>query len=103
MVLTVPEDLRIYFYNCPEKLDKLIKCGIEMLKELMKEIHGEEIEFGYIVVLQTTGRSAQYNPHLHIMMTAGGLYNQDNWHDIEYIPFDYFHKKWQYFLFKMMK
>lgn len=94
VVLTVPEDLRIYFYNCPEKLDKLIKCGIEMLKELMKEIHSEEIEFGYIVVLQTAGRSAQYNPHLHIMMTAGGLDEQENWHDINYIPFDYFHKKW---------
>jgi len=26
-------------------------------------------------------------------MTAGGLDNQENWHDIEYIPFDYFHKK----------
>jgi len=69
----------------------------------MKEIHGEEIEFGYIVVLQTAGRSAEYNPHVHIMMTAGGLDKQDNWHDIEYIPFDYFHKKWQYFLFKMMR
>lgn len=44
-----------------------------MLKEFMSEIHGEEIEFGYIAVLQTAGRSAQYNPHLHIMMTAGGL------------------------------
>jgi hypothetical protein len=87
VILTVPEDLRIYFYNCPEKLDKLIKCGIEMLKELMKEIHGEEIKFGYIVVLQTTG----------------GLDERDNWHYIEYIPFDYFHKKWQYFLFEMMK
>ena len=62
VILTVPESLRVYFYKNPMKLDKLIKCGIEMLKELMREIHGEEIEFGYIVVLQTAGRSAQYNP-----------------------------------------
>ena len=103
VILTVPEALRKYFYNRPQKLDKLIKCGIEMLKELMSEIQGEEIEFGYIVVLQTAGRSAQYNPHLHIMMTAGGLDKQDNWHDIDYVPFNYFHKKWQYFLFKMMR
>jgi hypothetical protein len=52
VVLTVPEDLRIYSYNNQEKLGKLIKCGIEMLKELMSEVHGEEIEFGYITVLQ---------------------------------------------------
>jgi len=58
VILTVPEPLRIYFYNKPKKPDKLIKCGIEMLKELMKELHGEEIEFGYIMVLQTAGRSA---------------------------------------------
>ena len=103
VVLTVPEDLRIYFYNNQEKLDKLIKCGIEMLKELMNEVYGEEVEFGYITVLQTAGRSAEYNPHVHIMMTAGGLDNNDNWHDINFIPFGYLHKKWQYFLFDMMK
>ena len=103
VVLTVPEDLRIYFYNNQEKLSKLIKCGIEMLKEMMSEVYGEEIEFGYITVLQTAGRSSEYNPHVHIMMTAGGLDNNDNWHDIDFIPFDYLHKKWQYFLFEMMK
>ncbi|MFW5928505.1 MAG: IS91 family transposase [Thermoplasmatota archaeon] len=103
VVLTVPEALRVYFYREPEKLDCLIKSGMEMLKDLMEQVHGGTIEFGYIVVLQTAGRSGTYNPHLHIMMTAGGLDDQDNWHDIEYIPFSLLHKKWQYYLFEMMK
>ena len=43
VVLTIPEDLRIYFYNNQEKIPKLIKCGMEMLKELMSEVYGEEM------------------------------------------------------------
>ena len=103
VVLTIPEALRVYFYREPEKLSSFIQVGIEMLKDLMSEVMGKEIEFGYIVLLQTTGRSARYNPHLHIMMTAGGLDEEGSWHDLEYVPFDYLHRKWQYYLFEMMK
>src|SRR3972149_6718782 len=32
----------------------------------------QAVELGYIVVLQTAGRVAKYNPQLHVFMTAGG-------------------------------
>ena len=54
----------------------------------MSIIHGEEIEFAYIVVLQKAGRLAQYNTHLHLMI-AGGLV-QNKWHNIDYLTFDLF-------------
>ena len=103
VVLTMPEVLRVYFYREPEKLKRFIQVGLEMLKELIREVSKKDIECGYIVVLQTAGRSGKYNPHLHIMMTAGGLDDKDEWHDINYIPFNLLHKKWQYHLFEMMK
>jgi len=103
VVLTIPEALRVYFYRAPEKLSRFIQTGLEMLKELIREITKKDIECGYIVVLQTAGRSGTYNPHLHIMMTAGGLDDKDEWQDINYIPFNLLHKKWQYHLFEMMK
>lgn len=70
VILTMPAKLRNYFFEVPNKLNQFIKCGIEMLKDLMREVHGDEIEFGYIVVLQTAGRSSGYNPHLHIILTV---------------------------------
>lgn len=103
VVLTIPETLRIYFYREPKKLSRFIKTGLEMLKEMIREVTKKKIECGYIVVLQTAGRSGTYNPHLHIMMTTGGLDDKGKWHDIKYIPFTLVHKKWQYYLFEMMK
>jgi len=61
------------------------------------------MELGYIVVLQTAGRAANYNPHLHIIMTAGGLDEQEQWQELGYIAYPILHKKWQYYLFGMVK
>jgi len=103
LVLTVPEQLRNYFYKEPRLLDKLIKTGLLMIKDVWDTYFRDSIEAGYIVVLQTAGRSASYNPHLHIMMTAGGFNSNKEWVDIKYIPFSLLHKKWQYHLFEMIK
>lgn len=103
LVLTVPEQLRIFFYKEPKLLDKLIKTGLIMIKDVLDTCFRDSIEAGYIVVLQTGGRSGSYNPHLHIMMTSGGLNSNKEWADIKYIPFSLLHKKWQYHLFEMIK
>lgn len=103
LILTVPEQLRGYFYREPKLLDELIKTGLSMIKDVLETYFREPIEAGYIVVLQTAGRSASYNPHLHIMMTAGGLNSNNEWIDIKYMPYSLLHKKWQYHLFEMIK
>lgn len=103
LILTVPEQLRTYFYRQPKLLDKLIKTGLNMIKDVLETYFREPVEAGYIVILQTAGRSGSYNPHLHIMMTAGGLNSNNEWEDIKYLPFSLLHKKWQYHLFEMIK
>jgi hypothetical protein len=112
LILTVPEQLRVYFYREPKLLDELVKTGLAMIKDVLETYFRDPLEAGYIVVLQTAGRSAGYNPHLHIMMTAGGLNSNHEWRDIKYIPFSLLHKKFylcvarrqgQYHLFEMIK
>jgi hypothetical protein len=46
----------------------------------------QAVELGYIVVLQTAGREANYNPHLHVLMTDGGLNGEGEWQALGYIP-----------------
>jgi hypothetical protein len=62
---------------------------------------------GYIVVVQTNGRSGGYSPHLHIIMTSGGLATNRQgghyWVKLKYFPYQVLHKKWQYHLFGMFK
>jgi hypothetical protein len=103
VVLTVPEDLRIYFYRDMSLLSDLMKCGVEMLTDAVSWHKGQSMELGHIPVIQTAGRSGKWNPHLHIIMTSGGLTKDGKWLSLNYIPFEVLHKKWQYYLFRMLK
>jgi len=47
------------------------------------------------VVLQTAGRSATYNPHLHVLLTDGGLRADGTWQALGYVPYDLLHRVWQ--------
>jgi hypothetical protein len=103
VVLTVPEELRIYFYRDKWLLGKLMPVGHEMLEDALSHYFKEEVEIGSIVVAQTAGRSGEWNPHLHIIMTSGGLTKDHRWRALKYIPFEVLHKKWQYYLFGLIK
>jgi hypothetical protein len=106
-VLTVPDDLRRYFYWEAQLLSELMRVGIECLADTLRTVLRRPVEGGYILVLQTNGRSGSYNPHLHIIMTSGGIVPNGrrgySWVTLKYFPYEILHKKWQYHLFRMLK
>jgi len=55
----------------------------------------QPVQGGYIVVLQTAGRAATYNPPLHVLMTDGGLTGEGAWQTLGYIPYELLHRQWQ--------
>ncbi len=107
VILTVPEQLRTYFYRYRSEKDllsALMQVGYECLEELVGQVKRQSIKIGAIVIVQTHGRSGRYNPHLHILMTNGGINEQvGKWVNLNYFPYEILHKKWQYHLFNMMK
>jgi hypothetical protein len=106
-VLTIPDELRIYFYREARLLSELMKVGIRCLEETLSTVLRRTVSGGYIVVVQTNGRSGSYNPHLHFIMTSGGVvagrHGGQYWLTLRYLPYDMLHKKWQYHLFEMLK
>ena len=106
-VLTVPDELRIYFYKNAGLLSELMRVGIKCLEDTLSTVFRKVVVGGYIVVVQTNGRSGSYNPHLHIIMTAGGLATNRHggryWVKLKYLPYELLHKKWQYHLLEMLK
>lgn len=106
-VLTIPDELRIYFYRNADLLSELMKVGIKCLEDTLCTVLRHSVCGGYIVVVQTNGRSGSYNPHLHIIMTSGGLATSSKgahyWVKLKYLPYKLLHKKWQYHLFEMLK
>src|SRR5437868_3456857 len=74
LTLTVPQALRTLFYQHPtELLDGLMRAAQTAMDAVVAQVKRQVVQLGYIVVLQTAGRSARYNPHLHVIMTEGGL------------------------------
>ncbi len=107
VVLTIPRQLRTYFYRARHNgrfLTAFMHCGYECLEDAVRKIKKKDLKIGAVIVVQTYGRSGQYNPHLHVMMTGGGV-DEDagKWVDVNFFPYDVLHKKWQYHLLNMMK
>ena len=77
IILTIPEQLREIFYNNRHNdnlLSALMRCGYECLEDVVSSIKRLSLKIGIIVVVQTHGRSGRFNPHLHIIMTNGGIH-----------------------------
>jgi hypothetical protein len=80
-----------------------MQCGVAMRSEALLWFTKVTLAAGYVVVLETAGRSGPWNPHLHSLMTAGGMTPQKRWREVDYFPFTVLHKQWQYSLFTMLK
>lgn len=96
LILTLPEGLRTLIYqHAAELLDGLMQVAHTAIDAAVARAKRQVVRLGYIVVLQTAGRSARYNPHLHILLTDGGLRSDGRWQRLAYVPDDLLHRLWQ--------
>jgi len=104
ITLTMPDFIGNIFYNHEELLGPFMRCGVQCLDDFFSYVSGKEIKGGYIVVLQTHGRNGQYNVHLHIIATSGGLDEEaQKWVHLDYLPYKVLHKKWEWYLLEMLR
>lgn len=75
----------------------------ECLKDVFKTAFGSDLDIGLVVVLQTAGRPGNYNPHLHILVSSGGITPENKWRQVSYIPYDIPHRKWQFHLLGFLR
>jgi hypothetical protein len=102
VILTVPEQLRGYFYRARhdrDLLSGLMQCGYQCLEDVVRTARRQRLKIGAIIVVQTHGRSGRYNPHLHVILTDGGINEKEGkWVDLGYFPYTIIQRKWQYHL-----
>jgi hypothetical protein len=103
IVLTMPDFLKKWFYRNRSLLDTFIQTGYTFLKDIFRKVTGVDLDIGAIIVLQTFGRSGRWNPHLHILVTAGGITPEGKWKAVKFIPYEMMHRKWQYHLLTMLR
>src|SRR6266700_2925105 len=89
VVLTMPDTLHLELYQDRSLLADLMQCGVAMLREALSWCTKVKLDAGYVVVLETAGRSGYWNPHLPSLMTSGGMTPQKRWREVETCPLRY--------------
>lgn len=104
IIVTVPGSLWRYFH-AEDMLKLLADCGAQLIKEVVSVcLKGKQyIELGIISVTQTAGRKSTWNPHLHLLVTEGGLDKNNHWHRFYYFDYKILRKKWMYILLTSLK
>ncbi|RNC76617.1 hypothetical protein DA717_14965, partial [Piscirickettsiaceae bacterium NZ-RLO2] len=108
VVLTLPEQLRVPFYNHKNQ-DKLYSDFMRLvhncLQDVIRQMFGnDQLSVAVIVFIHTNGRNGSYNPHLHIILGEGAFNSITNeWLEFKSIPLQLLRKKWQYYLLSMVK
>ena len=105
IVFTIPEELRDYFKKDRSLFDQLfisVQKTIDYLfngKRESKRVDKSKsytITPGYIQVLHTFGRDLKFNPHIHILISEGGINSKTNeFENVRHFNYHLMRKSWQ--------
>jgi hypothetical protein len=104
MVFTIPEELRDVFLEKRHLLRILSDIAAEVVMTYYKtRSKKEEYVPGIITVIHTFGRDLKWNPHVHMLVTEGGIGNSGTWKDNNYIHYAMMRNSWMYLLLSRIK
>ena len=79
-VFTIAEELRPYFLNDRSLLNCLFSAVRSVILRMFhKDNKAELFTPGFILVLHTFGRDLKWNPHIHCLLSEGGLGKSGFW------------------------
>ncbi|MDN2640098.1 transposase, partial [Enterococcus avium] len=103
VIFTIDEGLREIFLK--EKYRKELLKGLmdEAARILLDFFRKHHIQAGVVAILHTFGSQLEYNPHVHLVVTMGGLTKDGKWKDYDYFPFAMLRKYWQNAVLKLIR
>ena len=103
LVFTIPCELRNIFLYDRSLLNLLFKSAAQTILEWCQETAGYIP--GLVLILHTFGSDLKFNPHIHVLLTEGGLNFPDKceWIHNEYIPWNMLKARWKYHLVTYLK
>ncbi|MDA3845697.1 MAG: transposase [Vallitaleaceae bacterium] len=89
-VFTIPEELRHFFFEDRSLLNCLFNAVRSVILRLFYKINNsEKFTPGFICVLHTFGRSINWNPHVHCLVSEGGSGNNIPWRKVFHFNFNF--------------
>ncbi|MBI5788781.1 MAG: transposase [Candidatus Schekmanbacteria bacterium] len=102
IVFTIPEELRQTIFKQRLLIKVMMDCAAKTALEVL-QCKGSDAVPGILAVVHTFGRDLKFNPHVHMLMTEGGLAGDKEWEEIPFLPYDLLRRKWQYYLLTELK
>lgn len=104
VVLTIAEELRPYFYWHRDAIGLLIESAAKVLKSIITDRKKKlKLTPGIIIVVHTFGKDLKFNPHIHALVTEGGLDKNGDWQAVTYFSYEALRKRWQHLVLKSFK
>lgn len=100
LTLTIPQELRTILREVRPLLSCLFEAANQMLKSFFAE---KKITTASTMVIHTFGRKLNWNPHLHIILSCGGLTEVLEWKEQDFIPYKMLSKRWKVLLLNRLK
>jgi len=82
VVFTIPKMLRVFFKYKRKLLGELCRCALRSLTGYFEGLTGSALAPGVIAAIQTFGDRINLHPHLHFLVTEGGVDGAGVFHQI---------------------
>ncbi|MCS7464688.1 transposase [Paenibacillus doosanensis] len=101
VVLTIDEGLWSVFLMHRKMLKAFMDEAVQIIKEHFEKKH--KVTPGIIAGLHTFGSRLNFNPHVHMVVTMGGMKSNGEWKTYDYVPFEKLRKQWQTVVLKLIR
>lgn len=101
VIFTIDEELRLVFAKHRFLLKELMDRAVKVLQDYFHR--KGKVMPGIIAGLHTFGARAQFNPHVHMLVTMGGMTKQGEWKQYDFLPFEMLRKQWQTVVLKLLR
>jgi len=85
VVLTIPKTLRIFFKYRRRLFGELSRAAVKALSVYLEALAGEPLVPGIVVAVQTFGDRINFHPHVHLLVTDGGVDGAGMFHRLPHL------------------
>jgi uncharacterized protein (DUF2267 family) len=101
VVFTIDEGLWEIFLRHRYMLKDYMNEAVRILQEFFEK--KLKVTPGIIAGLHTFGARMNFNPHIHMLVTMGGMKENGEWKTYDYLPFEMLRKQWQTVVLKLIR
>jgi len=101
VVFTIDERLREIFLKHREMLKEFMDEAVRIVQDWFEK--KMKVTPGIIAGLHTFGARINFNPHIHMLVTMGGMKENGEWKSYDYLPFEMLRKQWQTVVLKLIR